>query len=60
MDEYASARIQSILNELVTDGKVLEKVLVIDIVDLDLLVREVLEESLVQRSSQDRQYMSNL
>jgi hypothetical protein len=60
MDEYTSARIESILNELVTGGEVFEKVFIIDVVDLDLLVREVLEEGLVQRASQDRQYMSDL
>lgn len=59
MDQYATARIQTILDELRTSRKVFEKVVVIDIVDFNNLVRVVLEQVLVQRQPQNRQDMGD-
>ena len=59
MYQDAPARVQSILNELCTCGKMFEKVVVIDVVDLDDLVRVAGEQVLVQRQPQDRQHMGD-
>jgi len=57
--KYASTRVQSILDESIAVREMLQQVLVIDIVDLDDLVRETLEELLVQRQLQNGQNMSD-
>lgn len=51
--EYGTARIESILDELDTVWKVLEKVLVVHVVHLYDLVMKALEQLSVQGQSQD-------
>jgi hypothetical protein len=55
MNQDSTAIIQSALDEFIACSKMLEKILILNIVYLDHFVGKGLEQGLVERESQDRQ-----
>ena len=60
MDQYTSSSIKSLLDEGVAGGKILNDILVIDVIDLDDIVLEIEEEMIVERQPQGGKYMRDV
>jgi len=53
MHQHAATSVEAGLDEAIAGRKVLEEVLVVDIIDLYYAVSEAVEQLLVERQSQD-------
>lgn len=59
MHKHPAISVQTIPDELIAGRKMLQEVLIIDIVDFHDLVIEALKKCRVQWKSQDREHMGN-
>lgn len=60
MNQDASASIKSLLNEGITDRKMLNDVLIFHVINLDDLMLKIHKEIIVKRQSQGRKYMGDI
>ena len=60
MNQYACSAMQPLLDEGVAGGKMLNDVLVFDVIDLDDVMLEMGKEMVIERQSQDGYYMSDV
>lgn len=57
MHKNAASVLEAILDEVDCLWKVLEQILIVDVILFDDLVREAFKERLIQRQPQDREHM---
>lgn len=60
MDQHASSAIKTVLNEGVGGGKMLQQILVVDVIYLDDQVLIFGKESFIQRETQHREDMGDV
>ncbi len=60
MNQYTFSAMQPLLDEGVAGGKMLNDVLVFDVIDLDDVMLEMGKEMVIERQSQDGYYMSDV
>lgn len=60
MDQHASSPIKTVLNEGVGGGKMLQQILVVDVIYLDDKVLIFGKESFIQRETQHREDMGDV
>lgn len=59
MDQYATACFDGTLDEAIALREMLEQILILDIIHFDSHVRETIEQALLNRKLQHREYMGD-